>query len=73
MQLSHRIALTGVTALGAAAGPALAQTMDVTVTIPRLSVAEYHKPYVAIWIEGALLCGPQWPWRSERATCSRLR
>lgn len=53
MQLSHRIALTGVTALGAAAGPAMAQTMDVTVTIPRLSVAEYHKPYVAIWVEGA--------------------
>src|SRR3546814_13467717 len=25
--------------------------MDVTVTIPRLKVAEYHKPYVAIWIE----------------------
>ena len=53
MQLSHRIALTGVTALGAVAGPAWAQTLDVTVTIPRLSVAEYHKPYVAIWVEGA--------------------
>ncbi len=25
--------------------------MDVTVTIPRLTVAEYHKPYVAMWIE----------------------
>lgn len=26
-------------------------TMDVTVNIPRLKVAEYHKPYVAIWVE----------------------
>ena len=31
--------------------PATAQTMDVSVTIPRLTVAEYHKPYVAIWVE----------------------
>ena len=36
----------------AAALPAKAQSLDVTVTIPRLSVAEYHKPYVAIWLEG---------------------
>lgn len=55
MQLSHRIVLTGATALGVAglAVPAAAQTMDVTVTIPRLSVAEYHRPYVAMWLEGA--------------------
>lgn len=36
------------------AAPALAAapgTMDVTVTIPRLKVAEYHRPYVAIWVE----------------------
>ena len=26
-------------------------TMDVAVNIPRLKVAEYHKPYVAIWVE----------------------
>lgn len=53
--LSHRIVTTGATALGAlgAALPAGAQTIDVTVTIPRLSVAEYHKPYVALWLEGA--------------------
>jgi hypothetical protein len=58
MQLSHRTLLTGATlgALGGALGAALpvaAQTMDVTVTIPRLTVAEYHRPYVAMWIEGA--------------------
>lgn len=34
---------------GAIAAPASAGT--VTVTIPRLSVAEYHKPYVAVWVE----------------------
>jgi hypothetical protein len=53
MQLSHRILLTGATlgAAGAIAGPAGAQTIDVTVNIPRLKVAEYHRPYVAIWLE----------------------
>lgn len=55
MQLSHRIVMTGA-ALGAATAfalPAGAQTLDVTVNIPRLKVAEYHKPYVAIWLEPA--------------------
>ena len=36
---------------GAVAAPATAGT--VSVTIPRLDVAEYHKPYVAIWVEPA--------------------
>lgn len=32
--------------------PALAGTeIEITVEIPRLSVAEYHRPYAAIWIE----------------------
>jgi hypothetical protein len=55
MQISHKIVLTGATLgfAGALAGPAAAQSMDVTVTIPRQTVAEYHKPYVAMWIEGA--------------------
>lgn len=26
--------------------------MTVTITIPRLDVAEYHRPYLAAWIEG---------------------
>ena len=53
MQLSHRLILTGIPVVGLAAGaPAFAQTMDVAVTVPRLSVAEYHKPYVAIYVEG---------------------
>lgn len=55
MQITHRIVLGAATAglSSAFATPALAQTMDVTVTIPRLTVAEYHKPYVAIWLEPA--------------------
>lgn len=34
---------------GAVAAPAAAGT--VTVTIPKQEVAEYHRPYVAVWIE----------------------
>lgn len=36
---------------GSVAVPASAGT--VTVTVPRLSVAEYHRPYVAGWLEPA--------------------
>src|SRR3546814_5972521 len=45
---------------GIAVTPAAAQAADmqVTVNIPRLNVAEYHKPYVAIWVEGASLAKP---------------
>lgn len=58
MQLSSHILVIGGTAgLSAAlAAPALAAdpaTMDVTITIPRMTVAEYHRPYVAIWVEKA--------------------
>ena len=34
-----------------AAAPALAADLSVSVEIPRLSTASYHRPYVAIWIE----------------------
>jgi hypothetical protein len=37
--------------LGAAAAPAA--EIELNVEIPTLPVAEYHRPYVAIWIEGA--------------------
>jgi hypothetical protein len=51
-----QIRLTGltVTMAGASAmiaSPAAAQTLDLTIAIPRLNVAEYHRPYVAIWLE----------------------
>ena len=36
-------------AVSVIAVPASAQT--VTVTIPRINVAEYHVPYVAVWLE----------------------
>jgi hypothetical protein len=35
------------------AWPAVAADLALKVEIPRLSVAEYHRPYVAIWIEKA--------------------
>ena len=56
MQISYRIIYGGAAALAAGASAAVpvgAQTMDVTITVPRLSVAEYHRPYVAVWIEKA--------------------
>lgn len=43
----------GVSAMGAAASSATAGTVTLEVEIPRLGVAEYHKPYVAGWIEDA--------------------
>ncbi|TAJ64259.1 DUF2271 domain-containing protein [Brevundimonas sp.] len=42
--------LTAVAA-AAVAGPALAADITVSVEVPRLSVAAYHRPYVAVWIE----------------------
>src|SRR5690606_14474255 len=33
--------------------PAHATEMEISVEIPKLNVAEYHRPYVAVWIEGA--------------------
>jgi hypothetical protein len=46
------VTLSGVAALPLA-GPAGAAEMTVKVEIPRLDVAEYHRPYVAMWIERA--------------------
>lgn len=31
--------------------PAQAAQLDVSVQIPQLDVAEYHRPYVAVWVE----------------------
>lgn len=53
MLLTHRLILTGLPLAGLAAAPAGAQTLDVAVTVPRLSVAEYHAPYIAFWLEKA--------------------
>ena len=50
MHKAYKLILGGGAALGAA-GTAHAETLNVGVAIPRLSVAEYHRPYVAIWLE----------------------
>ncbi|MDR0213890.1 MAG: DUF2271 domain-containing protein [Comamonas sp.] len=51
--MAKRIFKTSV-ALSAVVGlPAIAGGLDVTVTVPQLQVAEYHKPYVAVWLEKA--------------------
>jgi hypothetical protein len=39
--------------LALAAIPGAAADLSLSVEIPQLPVAEYHRPYVAIWIEGA--------------------
>lgn len=38
-------------ALALSAAPAMAANLTLNITIPQLKVAEYHKPYVAIWVE----------------------
>lgn len=44
----------GAISLGAgAATPALAADLAVTFQVPQLKVAEYHRPYVAVWLEKA--------------------
>ncbi|KQW82921.1 DUF2271 domain-containing protein [Brevundimonas sp. Root1279] len=45
------LALPASALAAAVAGPALAADLNVSVEIPRLSVAAYHRPYVAVWIE----------------------
>lgn len=49
MHLRYSIAL-GAAALGL---PAAAAELAVGIEVPRLTVAEYHRPYVAAWIERA--------------------
>ncbi|MBB4154517.1 hypothetical protein GGQ80_002430 [Sphingomonas jinjuensis] len=44
MRLSSLVLLSGAVAAPAAAG-------TISVTIPKLAVAEYHRPYVAVWLE----------------------
>lgn len=54
MQSKSRYILTGTvlaTGLATTAQAAPPTRMQLSVTIPRLTVAEYHKPYVAIWVE----------------------
>jgi hypothetical protein len=43
--------IVGVVMLLGLAAPALAVDLAVKVNIPRLEVAEYHRPYLAVWVE----------------------
>ncbi|MCS4233824.1 DUF2271 domain-containing protein [Stenotrophomonas sp. BIGb0135] len=49
MRVTLTIALSGLLATS----PAYAATLDINVEVPKLTVAEYHRPYVAVWLEGA--------------------
>lgn len=47
MRILFSFGLTGLMA-----APALAADMEISIEVPKLDVAEYHKPYVAVWLEG---------------------
>jgi len=51
MQLRYSMALGTAAALGSL--PLLAAELQLKLEIPRLTVAEYHRPYTAVWIEKA--------------------
>ena len=48
MKLRYSIAAFGIPLLGS---PAIAADLAAKVDIPRLNVAEYHRPYMAMWLE----------------------
>jgi len=50
MRLRYSMAMGAAAALAA---PAFAAEANLKLELPRLSVAEYHKPYVAVWVENA--------------------
>ena len=49
--MRHLLPFAITSLLGTQAIVAEAAEMTVKVEVPRLNVAEYHKPYVAVWIE----------------------
>ena len=51
--MSKLPAALAAAAVASVATPVAAADLTVTVDIPRLGVASYHRPYVAIWIENA--------------------
>jgi hypothetical protein len=55
------------------AGAAQAGTLELSVEIPKLTVAEYHRPYLAIWIEARGCMGQEWSvsWACETADRSQ--
>ena len=47
----RKLTFAAALASGSVATPVLAADLNVSIEIPRLSVAAYHRPYVAVWIE----------------------
>jgi hypothetical protein len=45
------LALGWSVSLGLFATPSFAADLDIKVEVPRIDVAEYHRPYIAVWIE----------------------
>lgn len=50
MRLSYSMALSAAAALGP---PVLAAELQLKLELPRLTVADYKRPYVAVWVERA--------------------
>ena len=48
MRITLLFAVTGLLTL-----PAHATELEISVEIPKLNVAEYHRPYVSVWVEDA--------------------
>lgn len=51
MQVRYSLAVPAIAALFGV--PALAAGLGASIEVPRLNVSEYHRPYVAAWIERA--------------------
>lgn len=49
--MRHLPLILTTAAAAAVSGSAMAADLTVSVEIPRLTVATYHRPYVAVWIE----------------------
>lgn len=49
--LAHALPWAAPLAVALAPAAGFAADLSLTVEVPRLDVAEYHRPYVAIWIE----------------------
>lgn len=50
MRFAGRVVVAAL--LSGLAVPTMAAELSIKVAIPRLEVAEYHRPYVALWVEG---------------------
>ena len=50
-------------------GPALAADLEINIELPKIDVAEYHRPYVAIWIanEDASVAANLAVWYQQKA------